>query len=93
MGSLSATNVKDGLGDHNFGSIITVEDRKDILITWSDVLNSMQDGLQIWTQLEQIRDSTKLFVNAQRDEAKALRIINLLYEESYGDNVQSLFCC
>ena len=88
-------DVVNGLGSHNYGCTVLVDNSIDgtqfnYLITWDNVLKGRSNGLQVWSDITKLRDPIKVFTNARKNESNLLQLLHYLYEECYGDKVQSL---
>ena len=95
MNGMSVIDLVNGLGSHKCGCTVAIVNEIDdtqfsYLVTWDDVLNGKTDGLQVWSRIHQLREPLKKFTNARKNEKNLLQLLHYLYEECYGDKIQSL---
>ena len=93
------TNFIDFFLEHShFGctvSLATSESELNVseLITWYNVLMGRMDGLQVWSQRPMYRNLSTIFDNRRTKSQVLLQLVNLFYEELFGDRVQILALC
>ena len=99
-GFIPDTNLKWMFGVGNSGSLISFEvnnkiSDKSILVTWTHVLTGRKDGIQVWSQRDNIRNLSENFRNLRRKDNNAskseeymLSFLNNVYPELYGDVTQ-----
>lgn len=97
------TDLVHGLGRGNFGCNLlykyNVNDEKSdsnlicknktYLITWKQILDGKTEGYQIWTEIQILRDVSKLFHNVKYSPEKLLSRLRFMADECFGDRLQS----
>ena len=79
-----------GFGNHNYGCTLDFSSTHSTLLAWSSVLKGRKEGIQVWRKSHEFRN---VFLNysARIKTSRGIQALtNLLYDEIYGDCVQSL---
>ena len=61
----SNSDLINGFGKDKYGSYINIG-QDSILITWNEVMNGKQNGLQIWRKTDTYRDVFTLFKSRRK---------------------------
>ena len=99
MSGMEAQDLTVGFGDGNFSCDLCFyryNNSKDgllILITWNDVFGGRKCGIQVWTRRNTHRYLYKIFENRKTNSIGLNKLLNVFYEELFGDCVQLLSLC
>ena len=63
------------------------------MITWNDVFGGRKCGIQVWTRRNTHRYLYKIFENRKTNSIGLNKLLNVFYEELFGDCVQLLSLC
>ena len=73
------SDYQSGFGSHNYGCDITFsEDTESILITWQEVLDGKNDGLQVWRFGVIYRDVYSNFADRSKTSQGLTGLMNTL---------------
>ena len=84
---ITNSDLIKGFGNDNYGSYIKIG-HDSILLTWNEVMNGKQTGIQIWRKTEKYRDVYSLFKSRRKTKDGLLMILNTLFHEVVGDRIQ-----
>ena len=63
----------------------------EYFISWNDILIGKDTGIQIWSEISQIRDCKLNFKNKFKNETHLEKLLHWIYLELYGDAFQIYF--
>ena len=93
---LESKDISEGFGQGNFGcefSFHRIDNSSDgvsILISWNDVFSGRKTGIQVWSMREKHRYLYNYFDNRKKNSEGLNQLLNMFYEELFGDRVQLL---
>ena len=88
---MASRDLLYGFGSGNYGVYVETEHDLSILLRWSDVLKGRKSGIQVWIDRKvRIRDHYNLFEHRKQSSESLLKLLSFLFEEVYGDTLQSL---
>lgn len=95
VAGMAVSDVKKGFNEGNYGCFVDIKDSSDcssrICLTWSEVLNAREEGVQVWRSLnskENCRNFTALFKSRRKTDLGCRSILNYFFSEVYGDRIQ-----
>ena len=84
-----------GFGNHNYGCNLLfhndeAENNFNLLITWREVLDGRQDGIQLWRSGSSFRNVYQKFCDRRKTNQGTIAVFNRLFPEVYGDRIQCM---
>jgi hypothetical protein len=76
--------------EHSFSNDYDSMSVTKFLLTWNQIRIGKEKGVQVWTKLPHLRDTTINFKNMRKNEQQLLSLLHFLSLEVYGDKVQTL---
>ena len=93
---ISGMQLRDyevGFANHNYGCTLDFssgENTLSVLLTWNEILQGRKNGIQVWRSGTTYRDVFSNFADRSRTSHGLTALFNSLYDEVYGDRLQSL---
>ena len=90
----------DGFGTKNNGAYVKLQvpdcctdldftSSPEVYITWSDVLNAKNTGVQVWKVMKTLRNHSQLFLRFRRNDKLMQKLLHYLSLEVFGDSMQT----
>lgn len=93
MSGMQLKDYEEGFGHHNYGYTLDfVSDQQtfSLLLTWGKIIDGRRNDVQVWHSSDCYRDVFTNFADHSKTSHGITALINLLYDEVYGDRLQSL---
>ena len=87
-------DIKDSLFNNKNNGVYVLPNTNDdieVLVTWKDVLNGKDTGLEVWIKKQYIRDPYSLFYGNRNNTVRMESILFNLIQEVYYDLHQMQF--
>ena len=90
---MQMVDVRDSLNEKNAGCVIDCgkdpnDNQLSSLLTWRLILDGKTDGIQVWSKRYNFRSLYSSFMNRRKTVDGLNSILNLTFNELYGDRVQ-----